>query len=252
MGGALAAAAAKNVSPKEIAVSGRDAGKTASFAEKLGCAALSNTEIASSCKYIVLGVKPQVLPGVLEETKPVLKKRKDRFVLVSMAAGMTISALADMAGGGYPVIRIMPNTPVSVGAGMTPFCASGSVDASDKAEFLSLLSAAGLFDEIPESLIDAAGSVSGCGPAFTCMFIEALADGAVECGVPRSKALEYAAQMVYGTSCLLLSGGSHPGALKDAVCSPGGTTIAGVHALESGAFRSLAMGAVTAAYKRTL
>ena len=107
-------------------------------------------------------------------------------------------------------------------------------------------------DKIDESKIDAASAVSGCGPAFAYMFIEALSDGAVECGIPRDKAIQYAAKMLSGSADMVLETGMHPGALKDAVCSPGGTTIAGVHALENGAFRSAAMNAVTSAYKRTL
>ena len=118
--------------------------------------------------------------------------------------------------------------------------------------FSQSLADAGKMDQIPEDKIDAASAVSGCGPAFVYLFAEALADGGVECGLPRDKALLYAAQTLKGAAELLLSTGKHPGELKDAVCSPGGTTIAGVHALEDCGFRAAAMGAVTAAYERTL
>ena len=129
---------------------------------------------------------------------------------------------------------------------------ANGVTEDEIAVFTNSLKFAGKLDVIEEKLIDAAGSLSGCGPAFIYLFAEALADGAVECGVPREKALAYAAQTLVGAGEMLLNTGSHPGELKDAVCSPGGTTIAGVHALESGAFRSLCMDAVKAAFKRTL
>ena len=111
--------------------------------------------------------------------------------------------------------------------------------------------AAGRFDRIPEALIDAGSAVSGCGPAFVCQFMEALADGGVTCGLPRDKALLYAAQMLAGTAELMLQTGQHPGVLKDAVCSPGGSTIQGVRRLEQGSFRADIIDAVVAAYERT-
>ena len=117
--------------------------------------------------------------------------------------------------------------------------------------FAALLAPAGLVDPVPEELIDAASAVSGCGPAYAYLFIEALADGGVACGLPRDKALAYAAQMVAGSARMVLESGRHPGALKDAVCSPGGTTIQGVRALEEGGFRAAAMDAVIAAYEKT-
>ena len=117
--------------------------------------------------------------------------------------------------------------------------------------FCDALSGAGLLDEIPEKLIDAGSAVAGCGPAFVCLFAEALADGGVACGLPRDKALTYAAQMLKGTAKLILESGEHPGKLKDAVCSPGGSTIAGVRALEQGNFRGSTMDAVDAAFYRT-
>ena len=132
-------------------------------------------------------------------------------------------------------------------------------DKADKAEierqlkeFLELMSGAGRFARLEERLIDAGSSVSGCGPAFADLFMEALADGGVACGLPRAKALAYAAQMVEGTAKLMLEQHAHPGVLKDGVCSPGGTTIQGVRALEANGFRSAAMEAVIAAYDKTV
>ena len=149
------------------------------------------------------------------------------------------------------MIRIMPNTPVAVGEGMILYDANSTVTDEQIRVFLEGLSAAGCLDRIPERLIDAAGSLSGCGPAFVYLFAEALADGGVECGVPRDKAQLYAAQTLLGAAEMLLATGKHPGELKDAVCSPGGTTIAGVHALENGAFRATVSNAVTAAFEKT-
>ena len=135
---------------------------------------------------------------------------------------------------------------------MILYCPNDKVQPGQLEEFTHAFSKAGELDMLPEPLIDAGCAVSGCGPAFVYMFIEALADGAVECGLPRDKAQKYAAQTLVGAAKLVLEGAGHPGALKDAVCSPGGTTIAGVHALEKGGFRALAMDAVKRAYDRTL
>jgi pyrroline-5-carboxylate reductase len=172
-------------------------------------------------------------------------------VLVTMAAGLTMARIRELAGRDYPIIRIMPNTPVSIGKGVVLYTGA-DVSEADWAEFLAAMQPAGRLEELPETLIDAGSAVSGCGPAFVYLFIEALADGGVECGLPRDKALQLAAQTVSGAAELVLQSGRHPGALKDAVCSPGGTTIAGVHALEKGAFRALGMDAVRAAYDKTL
>jgi pyrroline-5-carboxylate reductase len=145
----------------------------------------------------------------------------------------------------------MPNTPVSVGAGVVLCAASENVTAEEREAFAAALVGAGGVDEIPEKLMDAASALSGCGPAFVDLFLEALSDGAVACGLPRDKALRYAEQTVLGSAKLALESGEHPAVLKDKVCSPGGSTIAGVRALEKGAFRAAAMEAVIAAFGRT-
>ena len=207
--------------------------------------------MAEQCDLIFLGVKPQMMGALLAELAPVLSARQDRFVLVSMAAGLTIGTIRAMAGGDYPVIRIMPNTPAAIGEGMILYCAEG-VEPEEKTAFVDVMQAAGSFDELSESLIDAGSAVSGCGPAFVYPFIEAMADGAVACGLPRAKAQLYAAQTLVGAARLVLESGDHPGALKDAVCSPGGSTIQGVRALEQNGFRSAVMEAVIAAYEKTV
>ena len=251
MGGALATAAACAVGGDCLSIADLDEAKAAALASAIGAAVTDGDTVAATCDYIFLGVKPQVMESVLTALRPVLAAREQKPVLISMAAGLTVACIADWSGG-MPVIRIMPNTPVAVGAGMILYTADESVTAEQKAAFAAMMAAAGRLDEIPEKLIDAGSCVSGCGPAFAYLFIEALADGGVECGLPRAQALDYAAQTVLGAAEMVLKTRRHPGELKDAVCSPGGTTIAGVHALEAGGFRSLAMDAVTAAYERTL
>lgn len=156
-----------------------------------------------------------------------------------------------MAGGDYPVIRIMPNTAVAVGEGVTMYCCSDNVTEAQREGFVSLLHCSGLLEELDEKLMDVGSAVAGCGGAFACLFLEGLADGAVYAGLPRAKAQRYAAQMLLGMAKLALASDEHTGALKDAVCSPGGTTIAGVRALEERGFRAAAMNAVIAAYERT-
>ena len=252
MGGALASAVAKSDLEKEILLCDACTEKVEALAGKIGGRAVMLDELVRTATYIFLGVKPQGFEGLFDVIRPTLKSRQDRFVLVSMAAGVSIGAVERLAGCDCPVIRIMPNTPVSVGEGMVLYAANASVTAEEKAKFCDAMQYAGVLDELAEDKIDAASALSGCGPAFVYRFAEALADGAVECGLARDKAMLYAAQTLRGAAELLITSGKHPGELKDAVCSPGGTTIAGVHALEAGAFRASAMEAVTAAYERTL
>ena len=251
MGAALARAVCKSRGGEEILLANRTPAKAQALAEELGCAVGSNAQVAGECRLIFLGVKPQMMAGLLEELAPILKERTDPFILVTMAAGLSCGSIQAMAGGEYPVIRIMPNTPAAIGRGVVQVCALG-VGREELADFVDLMAPAGLIDQVPESLIDAASALSGCGPAFAYLFLEALADGAVACGLPRDKALAYAAQTLAGSAQMVLESGKHPGALKDAVCSPGGTTIQGVRALEEGGLRAAAMNAVIAAYEKTL
>lgn len=252
MGSALARSVAKAIAAEDILLSDGYAPVAEKLAAELGTKAVSVETVAATANYIFLGVKPQVMAAMLSGIAPVLKKRSDDFVLVSMAAGIQIADIRRMAGGDYPVIRIMPNIPVSVGGGVILYDTTENVTAQAAEIFCQNMRFAGLVDKLPEKLIDAGSALSGCGPAFVSLFIEALADGAVACGLPRAQALTYAAQTVEGTAKMLLESGQHPGALKDAVCSPGGSTIAGVAALEQGAFRASVMEAVASAYQRTL
>ena len=254
MGGALARAGEKGFGEGDLRglyLANRSKEKLVALAEELGAALCTNEEVAEGCDIIFLGVKPQMMAGLLEELRPILSARTDRFVLASMAAGLSCARIREMAGVDCPVIRLMPNTPCAVGAGVVQYC---GLDAAEEelAAFAALLAPAGLVDRVEEKVIDAASALSGCGPAFAYLFIEALADGAVACGLPRDKALAYAAATVAGAGEMVLESGKNPGALKDAVCSPGGTTIQGVRALERGGLRAAAMEAVIAAYEKTL
>lgn len=250
MGSALARAAAKKLRGSELLLSNRSPEKAQRLSEELDCAWGSVEEAAAQGKFIFLGVKPQMLPALMSQIAPILSQRKDCYVLVTMAAGISIEGLLAMEGLSCPVVRIMPNTPAAIGQGTILYCGSKELSSQLLDEFLSLMEGAGRFVALEERLIDAGSAVSGCGPAFVDLFIEALADGAVACGLPRATAMELAAQMCLGSAALVLSGSSHPGALKDAVCSPGGTTIQGVRKLEEKGFRSAVIEAVIAAYEK--
>ena len=232
MGGAVARAVCKGAGSGDVLLANRTPAKAQALADELGCACGTNEEVAGICDFIFLGVKPQMMADMLDELTPTLEARAESrpFVLVTMAAGLSMQQIRQMAGSGYPIIRMMPNTPVALGDGMIQYC-------SDDVE--------------PESLIDAASAVSGCGPAWAYQFIEALADGGVAAGLPRAKAQEYAAQMLLGSARMVLETGKHPGELKDAVCSPGGSTIQGVRLLEERAFRGAVTDAVLAAFEKT-
>ena len=245
MGSAIARALCQTTT--DIMVTDRS-GKAKALAEELSITYTDPITIATSCDRIFLAVKPQMMRQALSPLKKYLRQYKP--LLITMAAGLEIATIQDLAGAELPVIRIMPNTPVGVGKGMTLYCCNDLVDDAILEDFLNDMAYTGIMDEIPEHLIDAAGVVSGCGPAYMYIFAEALADGAVACGVPRAKALEYAAATLVGAGEILLQTGEHPGKLKDNVCSPGGSTIAGVNVLEQRAFRGAVMDCVKAAYQR--
>ena len=168
-----------------------------------------------------------------------------------MAAGLTLEKLSKFLPTHHRIIRIMPNTPVAIGQGVISYAMSANCRAEDSELFCQLLAKAGLLVELGDGLIDAATGLAGCGPAFVYLFIEALADAGVQTGLPREIALKMAAQTVVGAGQLVLESQQHPGVLKDQVCSPGGSTIAGVASLEAHAFRGTVMDAVHQAYKRT-
>ena len=163
MGGAIARAVCKAADPQNVYLANRTAAKAEKLAAELGCNTTINDEVAGRCDLIFLAVKPQMMEALLTPLKFTLAERPGRFVLCSMAAGLPISRIQELAGEDYPVIRIMPNTPASVGEGMIQYCSS-HVTAEEEAEFCKLMAPAGRLDPVPEALIDAASCVSGCGP----------------------------------------------------------------------------------------
>jgi pyrroline-5-carboxylate reductase len=226
----------------------------------------SNTEAAKIGDFVFLALKPQALAAVLTEIGPVIRERMTQgspAVLVSMAAGWSINKIqAVISGSGadapavkspqasLSVARIMPNTPALVSRGMIALSISPQFPPEKLAELEVILGGAGLTDRLEETYMDAVTGLSGSGPAFVYQFIEAMADGGVLAGLPRDKALRYAAQTVMGAADMVLQTGKHPGELKDMVASPAGTTIRGLAVLEQGAFRGTVISAVEAAWKR--
>lgn len=246
MGSAIAQALCRTVD--EILVTDRT-GRAKEIAQRLGLRYTSSEDIAASCDRIFLSVKPNAMEQLLTSLQGILRQRKP--LLISMAAGLTTGQIQQMAGCPLPIIRIMPNTPVSVGKGMTQYCCNDLVNPETEASFVNDMHCSGRLDKLDERLMDAASALSGCGPAYLYLLMEAMADGAVACGLPRAKAMEYAAATVIGAGEMVLSSGLHPGELKDAVCSPGGSTIAGVRVLEERGFRGAAMDCVIAAYEKS-
>jgi len=246
MKGAVSATGAKNIFFTDI-----DAEKTQAAAASIGAGIVSgNVEAAQTGDYVFLAVKPQVMQNVLAEIAQIAQKRQPPPVFISMAAGWSINKIQSVIGIKTPVARIMPNTPALVGKGMIALASSPEVPADKIAELEKILGGAGVVDKLEEHYMDAVTGLSGSGPAFVYLFIEALSDGGVRAGLPRDKALRYAVQTVLGSAAMVKETGKHPGELKDMVTSPGGTTIAGIAALENGAFRGDVIKAVEAAWKR--
>ena len=192
MGGALATAARQALAGENLLLANRTPEKARALAEKLGAVVTDNADAAARSDYLFLGVKPQMMAGMLAGIREALAAREKPCVLVTMAAGLSIEAIRGMAGVNFPVIRIMPNTPAVIGKGMVLCCADGATPEQLEA-FTRAMAGAGALDFVDEKLIDAGSAVAGCGPAFAAMLIEALADGGVACGLPRAKAQLYAA-----------------------------------------------------------
>lgn len=257
MGGALAKAACRAIGGEQVVLANRTAAKAQALAGQLGCAtAADNLEAIRAARYIFLCVKPQMMGEVLAQLAPELgrlHRQGQEKVLISVAAGLRLADLARMAqSGDYTpqVLRLMPNTCVGVGQGVSALCAPEEADGGMLAEVERMLGQSGMVARIAEGQMDAFSALAGCGPAFVCLFVEGLADGGVLAGLPRKQAMEYAWRMVLGTCAMALDSGKHPGVLKDEVCSPAGSTIAGVAALERAGFRAAAMEAVAAAWRR--
>lgn len=244
MGGALIRAAAKQT--KDIMISDHDTKKAEALANELGLTVGDNYTVAAECSRIFLGVKPQFMQEMLGDIKDVLEEKKP--ILISMAAGLTTNKIKEFAGD-MPVIRIMPNTPVSVGKGVVLYCANG-VEQSVIDDFINDMQYSGRLYRIDEALMDAGCSVSGCGPAFMYTFASAIAKGGIECGLSESQAIEFAAATMAGAAEMLLTSNKTPDELTDAVCSKGGSTIEGVNVLKNSDFENIVIDCIKAAYKR--
>ena len=245
MGGALARAVAQKYAD-QVLLYDKAMEKAAALAVETGAKAVDFAALVKESDYVFIGVKPYLVQQVLGEVKNALQGNTP--VIVSMAAGISVAELSAMID--LPIIRILPNTPVMVGAGLTLAVKNEKVTDAMTAAYLDAMALSGDTQWVDEKVFDGAGTVSSCGPAFAYMFMEALADGGVYCGVPRDQAMLCAAQMLIGAGEMLKKSGMHPGALKDAVCSPGGSTIEGVRTLEENGFRFAATQAVINAWKK--
>lgn len=249
--GKMAAALAKGfiraeiVLPKELMASDPLDATRKNFAAELGSkTTVSNVEVAEFANVLILATKPDQVSAALSEIRGAFT---EKHLLISIAAGVTLGKLESVLPAGARIIRVMPNTPALVGAGASAFALGKSATTADGEIAKKLLSAVGVAFPVKESLLDAVTGLSGSGPAYVYQFIEALSDGGVAAGLPRDAATKLAAQTVLGAAKMVLETGQHPGALKDQVTSPGGTTIEGLHELEKGKLRATVMNAVRAA-----
>ena len=267
MGGALIKAIAKKVGGDKILLSDGDVEKAKSLALELGTNfATSNAQIIENCSHIILAVKPAFFSSVLEQIKSSYNEKlssneKNLPVMISIMAGLSIekieqmSCQAGISGGLQNIVRLMPNLPATVNEGMIALCTKDKVSSefNQEVEFVKeILSCAGKVEQVSEKLMDVVTAVSGSGPAYGFMFIEALADAAVLLGMPRNQAYIYASQTLKGAAQMVLETSEHPAKLKDAVCSPGGTTIQAVKSLEEKGFRSAVISAVESAYNKSV
>ncbi|MFL5264444.1 MAG: pyrroline-5-carboxylate reductase [Anaeromyxobacteraceae bacterium] len=240
---------AKVAAPGEILCTDRRAERGPELKERYGVGfTTSNKDATERADIIVLSVKPQVMNKLLAEIAPALNDRK---LVISIAAGVPLAAIERKVGHGVRIVRTMPNTPALVGAGATALAAGEHATDDDLRQAKALFDAIGKTVVVDEPLLDAVTGLSGSGPAYIFLMIEALSDGGVKAGLPRAIAQELAAQTVLGSAQLLIETGEHPGRLKDQVTSPGGTAIAGLHTLEAGGLRTTLMNAVEAATTRS-
>lgn len=229
----------------EIIASDLYQGARDQFKSATGCTVTAfNPDVVEKAKIIFVAVKPDQVNDVLKEISP---KFTEKHLLVSIAAGVTLARLESNLPPGSKVIRVMPNTPALVGESASGFGLGKNASGEDAALVTKYLSSVGVAMQVKETLLDAVTGLSGSGPAYAYLMIEALSDGGVAAGLPRETSTKLAAQTLLGAAKMVLETGLHPGALKDMVTSPGGTTIEGVHQLEKGGVRAALMNAVRAA-----
>lgn len=268
MGGALIKAISQKVGGNKILLSDGDVEKAKQLALEIGASvASSNDQIIKKCSHVIIAVKPAFFSSVLEQIKDSYNERfnsnekNELPVIISIMAGFSIEKIIEMSnkaglsGGLQKIIRLMPNLPATVSEGMIALCVEEktSAELTEEVTFVKdILSKAGKVEQVPEKLMDAVTAISGSGPAYGFMFIEALADAAVSFGMPRNQAYIYASQTLKGAAQMVLETGDHPAKLKDAVCSPAGTTIEAVKILEQKSFKSAIIEGAEAAYKKSI
>lgn len=233
---------------QEIAITDKVASQCTKFAAQGVSVMASNKELAEACECVLLAIKPVYTAAVLADLGDMLA---GKFV-ISIVAGWTYDMLADALPESARFVRVMPNTPLAVGEGMSLISQRARCTEEELLFAEGIFASAGKVARVEDHVFVAATSINGCGPAFVYQFIEALADGGVRYGVPRAMAYELAAQTLIGAAKMVQETGEHPGKLKDAVCSPGGTTIEGVYALEKGGMRAAVMDALGATIEKTL
>lgn len=231
-----------------VSVADVDEARLEQMVAKHGVGAGISTAVSERADIVIVAVKPDVVGNVLQEIGPVLKPNA---LVISIAAGVTLATLQRHLPSGVAVVRAMPNTPALVGCGATALAGGDGVSAEQMDAARRIFSSVGVAVVVTESMLDGVTGLSGSGPAYGYLFIEALADGGVQVGLPRDVALQLAAQTVLGAAQMVLQTGLHPGALKDMVTSPAGTTIAGVGTLEDHGFRAACLRAVEAAAVRS-
>ena len=236
----------KIFSPENVFISDIDTQKVSDDAAQFGFQSANNTEAAKQ-NILILAVKPIMMATVLTEIQPILRPEQ---IIVTIAVGLPIDFYKDILGSSTKVVRVMPNTPVAVGEGMTAIAVQTPVTHEDSHLICTIFNAIGKTAVVDEKLMNVVSALAGSGPALVDLFIESLADGAVRFGLPRQTAYEMAAQMVLGSAKLALETGNHPGVLKDQVCSPGGTTIEAVSTLEKHGFRYATIDAISECVKK--
>lgn len=238
--------ASKKVSESDIILSDKSTENLAKWNKTMVNTTSDNTEVCKASDLIIYAVKPNVLPFVLDETKDFVKGK----IVISIAAGVTVKTLEEHLGSDIKIIRAMPNTPAQVGCGMTVLSPNPNVSAEETEVISDLFSALGSAAVLDEKYINAATALHGSSPAYIYMMIETMANSGVKHGIPKDISLKLAAKAVEGAAKMVLETGEHPAKLKDAVCSPGGTTIAAVLELEKGGFSSTVSAAIDACVKR--
>ena len=233
----------------DILVFDTDSAKMVALFEECGVTICSSgAEAAELADAVVLAVKPQVFPKVLPELSPALHRH--RPLVISIAAGKTLEAIESMLGSGLAVVRVMPNIAAEVGEAMSAYCGNSLVEEDDRSVVRLIFEAVGEVMELDEKLFSVFSAIAGCSPAFTLLYVDALAQAGVKYGLPKAAALKIASQAVLGTTRLLQESGDHPRVLADQVCSPGGTTIEGVCALQREGFEAAVLAAVDASLEK--